>query len=160
MWYSVHAGLRVLGQAQHDRLGPRPHRERLDRADEGYRIQAIRRARRRLGRAHRRPMAVEAPPELLGIHTNMPGAVPPEIDKAAFTGAPAPDGLPAEEKKAYDQLAFFYTLDLAYAQEMGTRPRRCTGSPIHRSAWPHGSSTTMRAASSSSRGSSTESLRA
>jgi pimeloyl-ACP methyl ester carboxylesterase len=83
-------------------------------------------------------MAVEAPPELLGIHTNMPGAVPPEIDKAAFIGAPAPDGLSAEEKNAYDQLAFFYTLDLAYAQEMGTRPQTLYGladSPVSLAAW-------------------------
>src|SRR5688500_10084761 len=83
-------------------------------------------------------MGVEAPPELLGIHTNMPGAVPPEIDKAAFTGAPAPDGLSAEEKNAYDQLAFFYTLDLAYAQEMGTRPQTLYGivdSPVGLAAW-------------------------
>jgi pimeloyl-ACP methyl ester carboxylesterase len=83
-------------------------------------------------------MGAEAPPELLGIHTNMPGAVPPEIDKAAFTGAPAPDGLSAEEKNAYDQLAFFYTLDLAYAQEMGTRPQTLYGiadSPVGLAAW-------------------------
>jgi pimeloyl-ACP methyl ester carboxylesterase len=83
-------------------------------------------------------MGVEAPRELLGIHTNMPGAVPPEIDKAAFTGAPAPDGLSAEEKNAYDQLAFFYTLDLAYAQEMGTRPQTLYGiadSPVGLAAW-------------------------
>jgi pimeloyl-ACP methyl ester carboxylesterase len=83
-------------------------------------------------------MAVEAPPELLGIHTNMPGTVPPEIDKAAFIGAPAPDGLSAEEKDAYDQLAFFYTLDLAYAQEMGTRPQTMYGiadSPVGLAAW-------------------------
>jgi pimeloyl-ACP methyl ester carboxylesterase len=83
-------------------------------------------------------MGVEAPPELLGIHTNMPGTVPPEIDKAAFIGAPAPDGLSAEEKDAYDQLAFFYTLDLAYAQEMGTRPQTMYGiadSPVGLAAW-------------------------
>jgi hypothetical protein len=29
-------------------------------------------------------MGVQAPPELLGIHTNMAGAVPPEIDKAGL----------------------------------------------------------------------------
>jgi pimeloyl-ACP methyl ester carboxylesterase len=83
-------------------------------------------------------MGVEAPPELLGIHTNMPGAVPPEIDKAAFTGAPPPSDLSAEEKHAYDQLAFFYKLDLAYAQEMGTRPQTLYGiadSPVGLAAW-------------------------
>jgi pimeloyl-ACP methyl ester carboxylesterase len=75
---------------------------------------------------------------LLAIHTNMPGAVPPELDKAAFTGAPPPSDLSAEERHAYDRLAFFYTLDLAYAQEMGTRPQTLYGiadSPVGLAAW-------------------------
>jgi pimeloyl-ACP methyl ester carboxylesterase len=83
-------------------------------------------------------MGVQAPPELLGIHTNMAAAVPPKIDKAAFTGAPPPPDLSAEERHAYDQLAFFYTLDLAYAQEMGTRPQTLYGiadSPVGLAAW-------------------------
>jgi pimeloyl-ACP methyl ester carboxylesterase len=83
-------------------------------------------------------MGVEAPPELLGIHTNMAGAVPAEIDKAAFAGTPAPDGLSADEKKAYDQLAFFYKVDLAYALEMATRPQTLYGiadSPVGLAAW-------------------------
>jgi pimeloyl-ACP methyl ester carboxylesterase len=83
-------------------------------------------------------MGVAAPPELLGIHTNMAGAVPPDIDKAAFTGAPPPPNLSAEERHAYDQLAFFYTQDLAYAQEMATRPQTLYGiadSPVGLAAW-------------------------
>jgi pimeloyl-ACP methyl ester carboxylesterase len=83
-------------------------------------------------------MGVEAPPELIGIHTNMPGAVPPDIDKVAFVGAPAPSGLAADEKHAYDQLVFFYTKGLAYAQEMGNRPQTLYGiadSPIGLAAW-------------------------
>jgi pimeloyl-ACP methyl ester carboxylesterase len=83
-------------------------------------------------------MATQAPPELLGIHTNMAATVPPDIDKAAFTGAPPPPGLSAEERHAYDRLAFFYTLDLAYAQEMGTRPQTLYGiadSPVGLAAW-------------------------
>jgi pimeloyl-ACP methyl ester carboxylesterase len=83
-------------------------------------------------------MGAEAPPELIGIHTNMPGVVPPDIDKAAFVGAPAPAGLAADEKHAYDQLVFFYTKGLAYAQEMGNRPQTLYGiadSPIGLAAW-------------------------
>ena len=83
-------------------------------------------------------MGVQAPPELLGIHTNMAGAVPPEIDKGAFTGAPPPSDLSAEERHAYDQLAFFYKHGLAYAQEMGNHPQTLYGiadSPVGLAAW-------------------------
>jgi pimeloyl-ACP methyl ester carboxylesterase len=77
-------------------------------------------------------MGVQAPTGLLGIHTNMAGAVPVELDKAAFAGAPAPAGLSAEEKYAYDTLATFYK-DVYYAFFMGTRPQTLTAladSPI------------------------------
>ena len=83
-------------------------------------------------------MGAQAAPGLLGIHTNMPGAVPPDIDKAAFTGAPAPSGLSADERHAYDRLVFFYTRGLAYAQEMGNRPQTLYGiadSPIGLAGW-------------------------
>ena len=83
-------------------------------------------------------MGAQAAPGLLGIHTNMPGAVPPDIDKAALAGAPAPSGLSAEERHAYDQLVFFYAKGLAYAQEMGNRPQTLYGiadSPIGLASW-------------------------
>ncbi len=83
-------------------------------------------------------MGVQAPPELAGIHTNMPGAVPPEIDGAAFTGAPAPAGLSAEERHAFDRLNFFYKHGLGYALEMGNRPQTLYGiedSPVGLAAW-------------------------
>src|SRR5471030_2840837 len=53
-------------------------------------------------------MGVQAPPELLGIHTNMPGVIPPDIDKAAQSGAPTPAGLSDEEKASYERLKFVY----------------------------------------------------
>ncbi len=83
-------------------------------------------------------MGAQAAPGLLGIHTNMPGAVPPGIDKAALTGAPAPSGLSADERHAYDQLVFFYTHGLGYALEMGNRPQTLYGiadSPIGLAGW-------------------------
>jgi len=83
-------------------------------------------------------MGAQAAPGLLGIHTNMPGAVPPDIDKAALSGAPAPSGLSADERHAYDQLVFFYAHGLGYALEMGNRPQTLYGiadSPIGLAGW-------------------------
>jgi hypothetical protein len=53
-------------------------------------------------------MGAQAPPELIGIHTNMPGVFPDEIDKAAFSGAPVPSGLSPDEKEAYERLQTVY----------------------------------------------------
>ena len=83
-------------------------------------------------------MGVQAAPELIAIHTNMAGAVPPAIDAAAFIGAPEPSDLSADEKKAYAQLAFFYKHGLAYAQEMGNRPQTLYAiedSPVGLAGW-------------------------
>src|SRR5258706_3102251 len=83
-------------------------------------------------------MGVLAPPELLAIHTNMPGAVPNDINSAAFTGAPAPSGLGADEQHAFDRLAFFYKHGPCYALEMGNRPQTLYGisdSPVRFAAW-------------------------
>jgi len=68
-------------------------------------------------------LGVQAQPELLGIHTNMPGAIPAEINEAAQSGAPAPSGLSAEEKRAYERLAFVYQKGIGYAYQMGLRPQ-------------------------------------
>jgi pimeloyl-ACP methyl ester carboxylesterase len=83
-------------------------------------------------------MGVLAPPELLAIHTNMPGAVPNDINAAALTGAPTPSGLAAEEQHAFDRLAFFYRHGLGYALEMANRPQTLYGiadSPVGLAAW-------------------------
>src|ERR1700675_497246 len=77
-------------------------------------------------------LGVQAPPELLGIHTNMPGAIPAEIDQASSAGAPAPSGLSAEERSSYEQLVFFYK-HVYYAFWMASRPQTMTAfaaSPI------------------------------
>ena len=78
-------------------------------------------------------MGLQAPPELIGIHTNMPGIFPNEINNAAFSGAPAPSGLSAEEKVAYDALQLEYQKGIAYGYQMGLRPQTLYGiadSPI------------------------------
>jgi pimeloyl-ACP methyl ester carboxylesterase len=83
-------------------------------------------------------MGADAPEGLIGTHTNMAGAVPPEIDKAALAGAPAPSDLSDEERQAYDHLAFFYAHGLGYALEMGNRPQTLYGladSPVALAAW-------------------------
>jgi pimeloyl-ACP methyl ester carboxylesterase len=82
-------------------------------------------------------MGVQAPPELLGVHVNMPSAVPAEIFSALAAHTPPP-GLSAEEKSAFEQLDFFFSKDVAYAQEMGTRPQTLyaiADSPVGLAAW-------------------------
>ena len=65
-------------------------------------------------------MALQAPPELLGIHLNWTFAVPPEIDKAIQTGNPLPSDLSADEQRACQQLDFFYKKGVGYALAMAT----------------------------------------
>jgi len=83
-------------------------------------------------------MAVQSPENLLGIHTNMPGIFPADIDGAAFSGAPAPSRLSADEKIAYDRLQFVYQKGIAYGFQMGLRPQTLTGiadSPVGLAAY-------------------------
>jgi pimeloyl-ACP methyl ester carboxylesterase len=89
------------------------------------------------GNAVTEQMALQAPPGLVGIHTNMPATVPDDIAKALRDG-PAPSGLSADEKRAYDQLDFFYKHGLGYAQEMAAHPQTLYGivdSPLGLAAW-------------------------
>jgi pimeloyl-ACP methyl ester carboxylesterase len=83
-------------------------------------------------------MAVEAPPELIGIHTNMPGAVPADLSKGIQSGAPAPAGLSDEERDRYEKMKDWYAKETAYAIEMGLRPQTLYGiadSPVGLAAW-------------------------
>jgi pimeloyl-ACP methyl ester carboxylesterase len=83
-------------------------------------------------------MGRDAAPELAGIHSNMPGAVPPEIEESLQPGGSPPKGLSPDEQYAYDRIHFFYTKGLAYAQEMANRPQTLYGitdSPIGLAAW-------------------------
>jgi pimeloyl-ACP methyl ester carboxylesterase len=82
-------------------------------------------------------MGVQAPPELIGIHTNFPGIFPPEIDKAIRTGASPPPDLSAEEKQAWDALAFTYN-NVGYGIMSATHPQTVIGisdSPLALAAW-------------------------
>jgi pimeloyl-ACP methyl ester carboxylesterase len=83
-------------------------------------------------------MAKETPPELLAIHTNMPGVVPQEVAQAIQFGGPPPGGMSPEERRAYEKLNGFYTTRVSYALEMGTRPQTLYGiadSPVGLAAW-------------------------
>lgn len=90
------------------------------------------------GAAITEQMGVQAPPELLGIHINLPSVVPEEVLQALRFGDGPPPGLSPDERQAFDRLAFFFTKDVAYAQEMGTRPQTLYGiadSPVGLAAW-------------------------
>jgi pimeloyl-ACP methyl ester carboxylesterase len=83
-------------------------------------------------------MGAQAPPGLIGIHTNFPGAVRADVAAAVQSGGPAPPGLNDEETRLYEKLKDFFATDVAYALEMGTHPQALYGiadSPVGLAAW-------------------------
>ena len=83
-------------------------------------------------------MGVQAPPGLIGIHTNFPGAVRADVAAAVQSGGPAPSGLDDEGTRLYEKLKDFFETDVAYALEMGTHPQALYGiadSPVGLAAW-------------------------
>jgi pimeloyl-ACP methyl ester carboxylesterase len=90
------------------------------------------------GNAVTEQLALLKPPGLLGIHTNMPATLSPEISKGVQTGEPMPDGLSVDEKKAYEVLVHFFATGTGYAAEMANRPQTLYGiadSPVGLAAW-------------------------
>ncbi len=90
------------------------------------------------GNAVSEVMALQQPPGLLAIHTNMPATVPPDVSKALSLAAPPPAGLSSDEKHAWDQLNDFYRNGLGYANEMSLRPQSLYGiadSPVGLAGW-------------------------
>ena len=90
------------------------------------------------GNAVTEQMALLKPPGLLGIHTNMPATLPPDVSAAIQRGDEAPAGLSADEQRAFDVLVGFFATGVGYAQEMANRPQTLYGiadSPIGLAAW-------------------------
>jgi pimeloyl-ACP methyl ester carboxylesterase len=82
-------------------------------------------------------MGAQAPPGLVGIHTNFAGAVRPDVAAGVQSGA-APPGLDDEETRNYEKLKLFFATDAGYAIESATHPQALYGiadSPVGLAAW-------------------------
>ena len=69
-------------------------------------------------------LARQAPPGLLGVHLNLPAAIPPEVGAALATGGPAPAGLTDQERAAFEG-SRKYTMSgsAAYFVMLSARPQ-------------------------------------
>jgi len=67
----------------------------------------------------------------------MPATVPADVDRALLAGAPAPAGLSADERRAYEALVRTFK-QVDYARLMGSRPQTLYGiadSPVGLASW-------------------------
>jgi pimeloyl-ACP methyl ester carboxylesterase len=97
-------------------------------------------------------MAVEAPSELVAMHTNFLFALPEDVSSAITSGGPAPSDLTDPERRTLDKLKGFFAKNSAYVVEMATRPQTLYGladSPVALAAWliDHGDGDDQPAAS-------------
>jgi pimeloyl-ACP methyl ester carboxylesterase len=82
----------------------------------------------------------QAPTGLLGIHTNLPATIPPEVGAALASGGPVPAGLSEQERAVYKALgASGKNGSRAYLVMMGARPQAVgygmTDSPVGLAGW-------------------------
>ena len=90
-------------------------------------------------------MALQAPPELIGVHTNMPATVPDDVAKALQFGEPPPSGFRPTRRARGTSSTSSISTAWATPRRWRTVRRRSMRLRIPRSDWPPGCSITTRA---------------